>query len=68
MRKRHKYLFLGILLMIFAVIYLAMKNIPMLRGEEILPPSIVALLVVAPPQMPSLSCLHIGILAPRMDY
>ena len=65
MRKRHEYLLLGILLMTFAVVSLAMRDIAMLRGKEILPPSIVALLIATLFQMLSIFCLYIGILAPE---
>ncbi len=65
LRKRHEYLILGILLMTFAMASLAIRDIAALRGREIIPPSIVALLIITFFQIISTLCLYIGIMAPE---
>jgi len=65
MRKRHEYLLLGILLMTLAIASLAIRDIAALRGEEIIPPSIAALLITTFFQTLSTLCLYVGILAPE---
>lgn len=63
--RRHGYLLIGILLMVIANLAMAMRDIAAIRGEEILPPEMVSLIIIAFLQAMSAFALYVGIIAPE---
>ena len=63
--KRHEYMLVGILLMVFAVVPITIRDVAVLRGEEIISPTLMSLILSTFFQIFSALALYIGILAPE---
>lgn len=63
--KRYVYLLVGILFMVIANVAMAMRDVAALRGEEMLPQSIITLIIVTFLQIISAFALYVGIVAPE---